>query len=127
MATWVSPVESHSCAIHRPNRSANASGSSLANTRSNVSWLGTPWGSSRNRRKNASLLLPYSAISSHPSAPAITAQVAITRMSVSGCSLLAVWIRGSGRSANTVVSASGIGYPPDALGVVAKPYTVSGS
>src|SRR5262245_53426884 len=60
-------------------------------------------------------------MSSHPSAPAITAHVAMTRMSVSLCSLLAVSMRGSGKSANTVVSERGIGYPPDALGVAATP------
>jgi hypothetical protein len=42
-------------------------------------------------------------------------------------SLLAVSIRGSGRSAKTAVSDKGIGCPPDALGVVRNSYTVSGS
>jgi hypothetical protein len=99
----------------------------LANTRSNVSWLGIPFFNSRNRRKKSSLLRPYSAMSSQPSAPAITAQVAMTRISTSLWSLLAVSILGSGRSANTVVSGRGIGYPPDALGVDINPHTVSGS
>ena len=56
MATGISPVASHAAAIHRPNARANASGSSLAKTRSKVSGLGMPLASGRNRRKNASLV-----------------------------------------------------------------------
>jgi hypothetical protein len=41
--------------------------------------------------------------------------------------LLAVSIRGSGMSAKTVISGSGIGYPPNALGGNINPHTVSGS
>lgn len=73
------------------------------------------------------MLVPYPAMSSRPSAPATTAQVAITKMSVNVWSLLAVSIRGSGTSANTVVSDKGNGYPPDALGVDINPYTVVGA
>ena len=87
MATGISPVASHAAAIHRPNAWANDPGSSLAKTRSNVSGLGMPLSSGRNRRKNASLVRPYSAIASHDSAPPITAQVAIARMSVRRWSL----------------------------------------
>lgn len=62
-----------------------------------------------------------------PVAPAMTAHVAITGMSVSGCNLFAVPIRGSGTSANTVVNGKGLGYPPVALGVAVIPQPVSGS
>ena len=78
----------------------------MANTRSNVSGLGMPLPSGRNRRKKSALVRPYSAIASHDSAPPITAQVAMARMSVSPWSLFAVSRRGSGRSSNTAVSGS---------------------
>ena len=55
----------------------------MANTRSNASALGTPLPRVRNRRRKAALVRPYSAIDSHDSAPPMTAQVAIDRMSVS--------------------------------------------
>jgi hypothetical protein len=125
--TWTRPVAAHAEAIRRPKRSAMALGSSLAKARSNVSWLGTPFGSSRKRRKKASLARPYSATCSQPSAPAMTAQVAMVWMSLSRWSLFAASAHGSGRSANTAVRVKGIGCPPDALGVVTNPYTVSGS
>jgi hypothetical protein len=57
----------------------------------------------------------------------MTSQVAMTRMSVSGCNLLAVSMRGSGKFANKVVSDKDTGHPPDALGVTANPYAVSRS
>ena len=106
MAMGINPVPSHAAAIHRPNAREKAAGSSRANTRSNVSGLGMPFASVRNRRKKASLLCPYAAMASQVSAPPSTAHVATTRMSTSRWSLLAVSRRGSGRSANTAVSGS---------------------
>jgi hypothetical protein len=81
----------------------------LAKTRSKVSWLEMPLGSSRNRRKESILDRPYLAMSSHPLAPAMTAQVTITKMSVSLWSLSAVSIRGSGRSAKRLSAATASG------------------
>jgi hypothetical protein len=78
----------------------------LAKTRSKVSGLGTLLSSGRKRRKNASLVRPYSAIASQDSAPPRTPQVAMTRMSVRRWSLFAVSRRGSGNSAKTSVSGS---------------------
>ena len=104
MATGTRPVASHAAAIHRPNARANAPGASLANTRPNVSALGMPLSRARNRRKNASLVRPYSAIASHVSAPPMTAHVVMARMSVRRWSLFSVTRRGSGRSSNTAVS-----------------------
>ena len=85
----------------------------MANTRSNVSALGMPLPSGRNRRKKSALVRPYSAIASHDSAPPMTAQVATARMSVRACSLLAVSRRGSGNSSKTDVSGrTGMGLLP---------------
>ncbi len=53
IAIGTSPVPSHAAAIHRPNARVKASGSSLAKTRPNVSALGMPWSSGRNRRKKS--------------------------------------------------------------------------
>jgi hypothetical protein len=86
----------------------------LVNTRWKVSWLRIPSLSSRNWRKKGSLERPHSAMASHPPAPAITAQVAVVRMSASVWVLLAVSVRGFGRSANTLVRVRAIGssWPP---------------
>ena len=128
MAIGTSPVASHAAAIHRPNARANAPGASLAKTRSKVSGLGMPLSSGRNRRKNGSLVRPYSAIASHDSAPPMTAQVAMARMSVRRWSLLAVSRRGSGRSAKTaVIGSGGMGGPPGPPGIAGNPYAVSSS
>ena len=127
-ATGISPVASHAARIHRPNAAANASGSSLANTRSNVSGLGTPLANGMCFRRNDSLAAPYAAMASHVSAPAMIPHVAIVRMSARAWSLFFVSRRGSGRSANTVARGNaGMGHPPDPLGVVANPYAVTGS
>ncbi len=110
MAMGTRPVAPIAADIHRSNAAANAVGSSLANTRSNVSGLGMPFSSARNRRKKVSLARPNTAMPSHDSAPPMTAHVAMTRMSDSRWSLFWVSRRGSGRSAKTTVSGSdGIG------------------
>ena len=73
---------------HERNAVSNPSGSSAANTRPNVprsarpfgSWLGIPCGRSRNPRNHSSFESPNSSISFQPSAPQMTAQIAMTRM-----------------------------------------------
>jgi hypothetical protein len=70
------------------NPASNASGSISMNTRRNVSCEGMPFGKSRNVLSQASLLRPYSAMSSQLSAQAITAQTAITSTSTRRCSTL---------------------------------------
>lgn len=127
MATGVSPLASQAAVIHRPKAAANRAGSSLANTRSNVSALGMPLASGRKRRKKSSLQSAYSWMSSHVSAPPMTAQVARVRMSVSACNLFAVSRRGSGTSANTAARGNVIGVPPKPPVIAANPHPVSRS
>jgi hypothetical protein len=90
------PDASASADTHATKHRSNASGSSAANTRPNVSWLGTPPGRPRNVLNHASLLRANNSTSAHPSAPQITAQTARTTMSFSRCTTLRA--RGSGRS-----------------------------
>ncbi|QDV34702.1 hypothetical protein ElP_25960 [Tautonia plasticadhaerens] len=129
MAIGTRPVAPQAAAIQRPNARADAPGASLAKTRSKVSGLGMPLSRRRKRRKNPSLVLPYSAIASRDSAPPMTAQVATVRMSVRSWSVLAVSRRGSGTSAKTaVIGSGGMGwgswFPP---GIAGNPYAVSSS
>jgi hypothetical protein len=97
-ATSRPPDEPDSAVTQLTNRRSNASGSRRANTRPNVSWLGTPPGRSRNVLNQASFEWANTSTSAHPPAPQITAHAAITIMS---CSL---WVtlaaRGSGMSTN---------------------------
>jgi hypothetical protein len=62
---------------------SNASGDSAANTRPNVSWLGTPPGRSRKRLNHSILLLANTSTSAQPPAPQITPHTARTTMSCS--------------------------------------------
>ena len=112
MAIGIRPVASHAAAIHRPNARANAPGASLAKTRSKVSGLGMPLSSGRNRRKKSALVRPNSAIASQDSAPPMTAQVAMVRMSVRRWSLLPSPGGGrAGRSKTAVIGSGGMGRP----------------
>jgi site-specific DNA-adenine methylase len=100
-------VASHAAAMHRPKALANATGAGLAETRSNVSGLGMPWSSRRDRWKKGSLVRPKSAIASYNAAPSITAQAATARMPARRWSLFRVTRRGSGRSSKMVVRGNG--------------------
>ena len=60
-------------------------GSSARKTLLNVSWLGIPCLSSRNRRNNSSRPLPKNSNSVHDLAPAIVAAKAMTKTSTRVC------------------------------------------
>lgn len=98
MATCRSPAASHTPVIHPATHLPNACGSSRANTRLKVSWLGMPFGRARSPCSQPSLAFPNASTSSHESAPQMTAHRAITRMSPSECFFVRS-MRGSGRSA----------------------------
>src|ERR1051326_2247365 len=63
----------------------NCSGLSAAKPRLKVSWEGMPLGNSRNVANQSRLTSPNSAISSQDSAPQMTAQLTITRISINRC------------------------------------------
>jgi len=88
MATTSRSNLSTSEPTHAMNPALKASGSIRMNTRRKVSCEGMPFGSSRNVLSQASLLRPYSAMSSQLSAQAITADTAMTKISSKRCSTL---------------------------------------
>ena len=100
--------------IQRIKQAWNCSGSRRANTRVKVSCEGMPLGNSRNVWNHSILTLPNSSTSSQLSAPAIMAQMAMTRMSRSLCSLVRS-MRGSVRSLKCCsilgITLSSIAYP----------------
>ncbi len=67
---------------------SNSSGLSAANTLPNVSWEGIPFGSFKNPFSHSSLVFPNNSMSTQLSAPQITPQMAITRMSSNLCRLV---------------------------------------
>lgn len=62
----------------------NSSASIIPNTSPNVSCEGIPYFNSKNSRSHSSLLFPNVSTSTQLSAPATTAQIAITEISISG-------------------------------------------
>src|SRR5579863_964040 len=96
MAINLPPPSSTSVAIHAMKQRSNSLGSSLSNTRPNVSCDGMPLRRSRNVLSQSNFRRPYSATSTHPSAPAITAKTAMVLTSLSRCRRLCR--RGSGIS-----------------------------
>lgn len=83
MATISSPNTSRNDPTHSRKRASKTSGDNTENTRPNVSCEGIPCGNSRNRRNHASFALPNAATCVQPSAPQITAVIAITIISIS--------------------------------------------
>ena len=72
---------SATAAVQLTKHCSNSTGSSLANTRPNVSWLGMPLGNARNVFSQSCLHRPKYATSLQFSAPQITARIAMATMS----------------------------------------------
>ena len=84
IATTSPAIPFDTAAIHATKHRLNSSGSSDDSTRRNVSAHGVPLGRSSQVSSHERLLEPNQAISSHPSAPQITASSDITRMLING-------------------------------------------
>src|SRR5215207_4717974 len=85
--TWVGRVAATAC-TQAMKQAWNWAGSRLANTRLKVSCEGIPLARSRKVANHAALASPNAAMSSHVSAPQITAATAIVTMLINGCSLV---------------------------------------
>lgn len=82
MAMISSPHTSRTDATHSRKRASKTSGDNTENTRPNVSCEGIPFGNSKNRRNHPSFALPNASTCVQPSAPQITAVIAITITSI---------------------------------------------
>src|SRR6266446_3761757 len=82
---------------------------------------GMPCGKSSRLANHSAWDLPYSSISSHPSAPPITAHTAMTRISIRRCRLLGAWgQRGSVNVAKCSCNDEGTSIPMPSSPVVQK-------
>src|ERR1700704_2200374 len=80
--------------MNRRNDFSKPSGSSMRNTRLNVSWLGTPCFSVRTLRNKSSFVCANKAMSQQPFAPHNVAKSAMNRISVRSCNAFSA--RGAG-------------------------------
>ena len=124
MAMGVSPVASHAAAIHRPNRSAKASGRGRRTPGRRCRGSGCRWPAAGTGGRRPPCGRPYSAICSHPSAPPMIAQGDGQDVG-QGVDLLPCRSAGRAGRRTRVASGRGIGLLRDAPGVAGSPELVS--
>src|ERR1700704_2739007 len=121
MDTISPPDASLRACVHAMKHWVSSSGSNRDKTRRKVSCPGMPCGKSSRLANHSAWDLPYSSISSHPSAPPITAHTAMTRISIRRCRLLGAWgQRGSVNVAKCSCNDEGASIPMPSSPVVQK-------
>src|SRR5882672_10035394 len=121
MDTISPPDASLRACVHAMKHWVSSSGSNRDKTRRKVSCPGMPCGKSSRLANHSAWDLPYSSISSHPSAPPITAHTAMTRISIRRGRLLGAWgQRGSVNGAPCSCNEEGTSIPLQSSPVVHK-------